>query len=395
MEILVVNAGSSSLKFTLMELPFEKVIVSGTFEKIGIDGSFYTIKYNGEKIRKEVELKNHTEAVKILMDELINMKILDSYEDLEAVGHRVLHGGDTYYDSIIVTPEVENKIEELFPLGPLHNPANLAGIRSFKEILPNTPQVAVFDTAFHQTMDAEEYLYAVPMDWYEKFAVRKYGFHGTSHKYIAQKMKEIIGEDKKIISCHLGNGASLCAIKNGKCVDTSMGFTPLAGFIMGTRSGDIDPSIIPYVMDKTGKTASEIVNDLNKKSGMLALSGISSDMRDVEEAYLNKDPRSVRAMNMYIKHVANYLSMYNTLLEGAEYIVFTAGVGENSPVVRKLLIDRFKFMGIKIDEEKNNTRGISGVISTEDSTVKVVVLPTNEELMIAKDTYELVKDLKK
>ncbi len=390
MEILSVNAGSSSLKFTLIELPFEKVVVSGTFEKIGLDGSFYTIKYKGEKIKKEAKLKDHTAAVKILMDELIDMKILDSYEDLDGVGHRVLHGGDTYFDSIIITPEVEDKIEELFPLGPLHNPANLAGIRSFKKILPNTPQVAVFDTAFHQTMDDEEYLYAVPMEWYEKFSVRKYGFHGTSHKYIAAKMREILGEDKKIISCHLGNGASLCAIKDGKCVDTSMGFTPLAGFIMGTRSGDIDPSIIPYIMDKTGQTAAEVVNDLNKKSGMLALSGISSDMRDVEEAYLNKDPRCVRAMNMYIKHIANYLSMYNTLLEGAEYIVFTAGVGENSDVVRKLLIDKFKFMGVKLDEEKNSTRGITGEISTEDSTIKVVVLPTDEELMIAKDTYNLI-----
>ena len=394
MEILSVNAGSSSLKFTLFELPFEKVVVSGTFEKIGIDGSFYTIKYNGEKIRKEAKLKDHTDAVKILMNELIDMKILDSYEDLDAVGHRVLHGGDTYFDSIIVTPEVEAKIEELIPLGPLHNPANLAGIRSFKKILPKTPQVAVFDTAFHQTMDDEEYLYAVPLDWYEKFSVRKYGFHGTSHKYIATKMKEIVGEDKKIISCHLGNGASLCAIKDGKCVDTSMGFTPLAGFIMGTRSGDIDPSIIPYVMEKTGETAAEVVNDLNKKSGMLALSGISSDMRDIEEAYLNKDPRCVRAMNMYIKHVANYLSMYNTLLEGADYIVFTAGVGENSNLVRKLLIDKFAYLGVKIDEEKNDTRGITGEISTEDSTIKVVVLPTNEELMIAKDTYNLVNQEK-
>lgn len=391
MKILSVNAGSSSLKFTLIELPEEKVLVSGTFEKIGIEGSFYTIKYNGEKIKKEVELENHTKAVEILMSELIDMKILDSYEDLDGVGHRVLTGGDTYFESIIVDDAVESKIEELFPLGPLHMPANLAGIRSFKAILPDTPQVAVFDTAFHQSMDEEEFLYPVPLDWYEKFAVRKYGFHGTSHRYISLKMKEILGEDKKIICCHLGNGASLCAIKNGKCVDTSMGFTPLAGIIMGTRSGDIDPSIIPYVMDKTGMTADEVVNALNKKSGMLALSGVSSDMRDVEDAFVAKDARSVRAMNMYVKHIANYLSMYNTLLEGADAIVFTAGVGENSPLTRELIIDKFKYLGVSLDSEKNNTRGISGEVSTEDSSIKVFVLPTNEELMIAKDTFDLIK----
>ena len=390
MKILSVNAGSSSLKFTLIELPEEEVVVSGTFEKIGIDGSFYTIKYNGEKIRKEVELKNHTDSVKILMQELIDMNILSSYEDLDGVGHRVLNGGK-YFESVLVDNEVEDAIEELIPLGPLHIPANLAGIRSFKSILPNTPQIAVFDTSFHQTMDDEEYLYAVPLDWYKNFSVRKYGFHGTSHKYIAEKMKEIIGEDKKIISCHLGNGASLCAIKNGKCVDTSMGFTPLAGFIMGTRSGDIDSAIIPYIMKKTNSTADEVVDVLNKKSGMLALSGISSDMRDIEEAYLNKDPRCVTAMNMYVKKIANYISMYNTLLQGAEYIVFTAGVGENSDIVRDLLIKRFNFMGVKLVEEKNKTRGFCGIISTEDSTIKVMVLPTNEELMIAKDTYDLIK----
>lgn len=391
MKILSVNAGSSSLKFTLIELPEEKVLVSGTFEKIGIEGSFYTIKYNGEKIKKEVELENHTKAVEILMKELIDMKILDSYEDLDGVGHRVLTGGDTYFESIIVDDAVESKIEELFPLGPLHMPANLAGIRSFKAILPDTPQVAVFDTAFHQSMNEEEFLYPVPLDWYEKFAVRKYGFHGTSHRYISLKMKELLGEDKKIICCHLGNGASLCAIKDGKCVDTSMGFTPLAGIIMGTRSGDVDPSIIPYVMDKTGMSADEVVNALNKKSGMLALSGVSSDMRDVEDAYVAKDPRSVRAMNMYIKHIANYLSMYNTLLEGADAIVFTAGVGENSSLTRELIIDKFKYLGVSLDEEKNNTRGFSGEISSEDSSIKVFVLPTNEELMIAKDTFDLIK----
>ncbi|NLC48506.1 MAG: acetate kinase [Tenericutes bacterium] len=390
MKILSVNAGSSSLKFTLIELPEEEVVVTGTFEKIGIEGSFYTIKYNGEKIKKEVELKDHTESVKILMQELIDMKILSSYEDLDGVGHRVVNGGD-YYDSIIINKDVEDKIEEFIPLAPLHIPANLSGIRSFTSILPNTPQIAVFDTSFHQTMDDEEFLYAVPLDWYNKFSVRKYGFHGTSHRYIAEKMKEMTGEDKKIICCHLGNGASLCAIKNGKSVDTSMGFTPLAGFIMGTRSGDIDPAIIPYIMKKTNSTADEVVDSLNKKSGMLALSGISSDMRDVEEAYLSKDPRCITAINMYVKKIANYISMYNTLLQGADYIVFTAGVGENSDIVRDLIVKKFDFMGVKLDEEKNKTRGISGIISTDDSSIKVMVLPTNEELMIAKDTYNLIK----
>jgi len=392
MKILSVNAGSSSLKFTMLELPEEKVIVSGNFEKIGIEGSFYTVKYQGEKTRKETELKNHTEAVEILMKELIDMNIIDSYEDIDGVGHRVLHGGDTYFDSILIDDAVEDKIEELFPLGPLHNPANLAGIRSFKKILPNTPQIAVFDTAFHQTMEEEEFLYAIPREWYEKHAVRKYGFHGTSHKYIAEKMREIIGEDKKIVSCHLGNGASLCAIKDGKCVDTSMGFTPLAGFVMGTRSGDIDPSIIPYVMEKENLTADEVVTMLNKKSGMLALSGLTSDMRDIEEAYEANDPRCVRAMKMYINRICDYLSMYITKLELPEYIVFTAGVGENSNIVRDLVIKKFEYLGIKLDEEKNNTRGISGIISTEDSSVKVVVLPTNEELMIAKDTYNIINN---
>lgn len=390
MKILSVNSGSSSLKFTLIELPEEELIVSGAFEKIGLNDSFYTIKYDKDKVRKEVELKNHSVAVEILMNELLDMKILNSYNDLDAVGHRVLHGGDVYFDSILITDEVEDKIEELIPLGPLHMPANLAGIKSFKAILPNTPQVAVFDTAFHQTMKEEEFLYAVPIEWYENYSVRKYGFHGISHKYIAKKMNEIIGEDKKIISCHLGNGASLCAIKDGKCVDTTMGFTPLAGLIMGTRSGDIDTSIIPYVMEKTDMNINEIVDTLNKKSGMLALTGVSSDMRDIEEAYEANDPRCERAMRMYVNRVADYISKYNTELEGADYIVFTAGIGEKSNIVRDLIIKKFNYMGIKLDEEKNITRGISGIISTEDSTMNVVVLPTNEELMIAKDTFSII-----
>ena len=390
MKILSVNAGSSSLKFTMLELPEEKVIISGTFEKIGIDGSFYTIKYNGNKDRKEVKLESHTDAVKILLDELINYKVIKSYDEIDGVGHRLVHGGDKYTESVIINDDVLKTVEKLVPLAPLHNPANLVGVRSFMEVLPNTPMVAVFDTAFHQTMEADEFLYALPYEWYERYGVRRYGFHGTSHRFIANKMKELVGSDKKIISCHIGNGASICAIKDGKSIATSMGFTPIAGVVMGTRCGDIDVGLIPYVMSQTKKNFDEVMSDLNKKSGMIGLTGVSSDMRDVEEGYNNKDPKCVTAMNIYANRIVDYISMYNTKLEGAEYIVFTAGVGENSDVVRKMVIDKLAFMGVKLDEEKNSTRGISGVISTDDSTIKVCVIPTDEELMIAKDTYDLI-----
>jgi len=390
MKILSVNAGSSSLKFTMLELPEEKVIISGTFEKIGIDGSFYTIKYNGNKDRKEATLSNHTDAVKILLDELINYKVIKSYDEIDGVGHRLVHGGDKYTESVIINDDVLETVEKLVPLAPLHNPANLVGVRSFMEVLPKTPMVAVFDTAFHQTMKEDEFLYAVPYEWYERYGVRRYGFHGTSHRFIANKMKEILGEDKKIISCHIGNGASLCAIKDGKCVATSMGFTPTPGVVMGTRCGDIDVGLLPYVISQTKKKFDEVMNDLQKNSGMLGLTGVSSDMRDVEEGYNNKDPKCINAMNIYANRIVDYISMYNTKLEGTEYIVFTAGVGENSDLVRKMVVDRLSFMGVKLDEEKNSTRGISGVISTDDSTIKVCVIPTDEELMIAKDTYDLI-----
>ena len=390
MKILSVNAGSSSLKFTLLELPEEKVIISGTFEKIGLDDSFYTIKYKGEKDKKEVKLENHTDAVKILLDELINYKVIKKYEEIDGVGHRLVHGGDKYTESVIINEDVIKTVEKLIPLAPLHNPANLVGVRSFMEVLPNTPMVAVFDTAFHQSMKEEEFLYAVPYEWYERYGVRRYGFHGTSHRFIANKMKSILGEDKKIISCHIGNGASLCAIKDGKSIATSMGFTPIAGVVMGSRCGDIDVGLIPYVMGQTKKKFDDVMNDLNKKSGMLGLTGISSDMRDVEEGFNNKDPKCIDAMNIYVNRIVDYIAMYDTKLEGAEYIVFTAGVGENSNLVREMVVSKLKYRGVKLDEEKNNTRGISGVISTDDSTIKVCVIPTDEELMIAKDTYDLI-----
>ncbi len=390
MKILSVNAGSSSLKFTLIELPEEKVIISGTFEKIGLPDSFYTIKYNGNKDKKEVLLNDHTDAVKYLLDELINYKVINSYDDIDGVGHRLVHGGDKYTESVIIDDDVLDTVEKLVPLAPLHNPANLVGVRSFKEVLPNTPMVAVFDTAFHQTMDKEEFLYAVPYEWYERYGVRRYGFHGTSHRFICEKMYDMLGENKKIINCHIGNGASICAIKNGKSIATSMGFTPIAGVIMGTRCGDIDVGLIPYVMNSTGKKFDEVITDLNKKSGVLGLTGVSSDMRDVEEGYNNRDSRCITAINMYAKKIVDYIVMYNALLEGADYITFTAGVGENSDVMRDLIIKRLNFMGVKLDPEKNSTRGINGIISSEDSTIKVCVIPTDEELMIAKDTYNLI-----
>lgn len=392
MKILSVNAGSSSLKFTMFELPEEKVIISGTFEKIGLDDSFYTIKYNGQKDRKEVHMEDHTASVKILLEELINYKVINSYDEIDGVGHRLVHGGDKYTESIIIDDNVLETVEDLIPLAPLHNPANLIGIRSFKEVLPNTPMVAVFDTAFHQTMKDEEFLYAVPYEWYERYGVRRYGFHGTSHRFIASQVYELLGENVKTISCHIGNGASLCAIKDGKSIATSMGFTPIAGVIMGSRCGDIDVGLIPYVMSQTKKSFDEVMLDLNKKSGMLGLSGISSDMRDVEEGYNNKDSRCVAAMEMYINKIVDYIVMYNAKLEGAECIVFTAGVGENSNLVRELVCKKLAFMGVKLDEEKNNTRGINGEISAPDSSIKVMVIPTDEELMIAKDTFNLINE---
>ena len=391
MKILSVNAGSSSLKFTMFEMPEEKVIISGTFEKIGLEDSFYSIKYNGSKDKKEAKIKDHTAAVKILLDELINYKVINSYDEIDGVGHRLVHGGDKYTESVLINDDVIATVNKLIPLAPLHNPANLIGVESFKKVLKNTPMVAVFDTAFHQTMAKEQYLYAVPYDWYTNHGVRKYGFHGTSHRYISAQMHEMLGKDAKIISCHIGNGASLCAIKDGKCVDTSMGFTPLAGVVMGSRSGDIDTGLIPYVMSETKETFDEIMNDLNKKSGMLALSGISSDLRDIEEGYLSNDPRCKMAMDIYSDRIADYISIYNTELQGAEYIVFTAGVGENSDLVRKMVIDKFAYLSVKLDEEKNSTRGITGIISTEDSSIKVVVMPTDEELMIARDTDQLIQ----
>ena len=391
MKILSVNAGSSSLKFQMYEMPEEKVLISGTFERIGIGGGFYTIKLNGEKIKKEKELADHSVAVQTLIDELLENKVIESLDEIKGVGHRIVHGGEKYASSVIINDDVIKTVEELSSLAPLHNPANLIGVRTFMELIPNATQVGCFDTAFHQTMAKREFLYPVPYEWYEKYGVRRYGFHGMSHNYIANRTAEILeNPNARIISCHIGNGGSLCAIKDGKSIDTSMGFTPNAGLMMGSRSGDIDCTLIPYIMDKTGESLDEVINDLNKKSGYLGVSGISSDSRDIEDAAAQGNERAILAQDMYVEKIVNYIAEYYLELGGADAIVFTAGVGENSKDTRKAIIDRLAPLGIKIDEEANNVRGEEKLISTEDSTVKVYIIPTDEEVMIARDTFNFI-----
>lgn len=392
MKIISINAGSSSLKFSLFDMDSETVIASGVFERIGIDGSCYTIKFNGEKFKEEIEMKDHTKAVSILLDKLTSLNIIKSLDEINGVGHRIVQGKDIFNESVLVDDDVMEKLESIKHFAPLHNPANMLGIKAFQEALPNVPMSVVFDTAFHQTMDKETYLYAVPYEWYEKYGIRKYGAHGTSHRYISETVKDLLKTDKfKLISCHIGNGGSITAIKDGKCVDTSMGFTPLAGIMMGTRSGDVDPSILPPVMEAENKTIDEIINDLNKNSGVLGLSGISSDMRDIEAAYEAGNERAVLTFNKYIQRIVDYIAEYYVRLGGADVIAFTAGVGENSPLLRKLVCDKLKCLGVEIDEEKNNVRGKLTEISTKDSKVKVYIIPTDEELMIARDTLELIK----
>ena len=400
MKFLCVNAGSSSLKFQLFEMPEEKVIISGYIEKIGLEDSFWTTKINGEKIKGAKYLKNHNEAVEVLLDELVKHKAVKSLEEIKGVGHRVLHGGEKYSDSVLITDEVIQDIKDLTKLGPLHHPGNLAGIEALKKVLPKVPMVAVYDTAFHQTMPKKNYMYPVPYEWYLNFGVRKYGFHGTSHKYITVKMKEELKKDDvNLIICHIGSGASISAIKEGKCFDTTMGITPLDGLMMGTRSGSIDPSILEYVCKEADMSISDVTNDLNKKSGFLGISGFS-DCRDVEEAAAKGDERAVLALDMYNDRIAKYIADYYIELEGkVDAIVFTAGVGENGSAVRESVISRLKPLGIELDKKVNDkVAGFKdiheGVISTKKSKVPVWVLPTNEELMIIKDTYDIVNKLK-
>ncbi len=391
MKIISINAGSSSLKFTLFNMDDESVIASGLFERIGMDGSIYSIKYNGEKISEEIAMESHTMAVQILLDKLSALSIIQSLDEIKGVGHRIVQGVDRYFESVLVTDKVIQDIDEIKDFAPLHNPGALKGILAFREVLPDVPMVCVFDTAFHQTMEPETYLYPIPYHWYSDYGVRKYGFHGTSHKYITSCVKDLLNrEDFKLISCHIGNGGSICAIKNMKCVDTSMGFTPLAGIMMGTRSGDVDPSIIPYLMEKEGKNASEILDDLNKASGVLGLSECSNDLRDIVKACEEGNEKALLAKNKYVRRIVDYIAQYYVLLGGVDIIVFTAGVGENNVTVRREICEKLSCLGIKIDLDANNVRGKEIMISSPDSSIPVYVIPTDEELMIARDTLKFV-----
>ena len=391
MKIMSINAGSSSLKFSLFNMDNEEVIASGLFERIGIEQSCYTIKYNGEKLKQEVDLPDHSVAVSILLEKLVDLGIIKSLDEINGVGHRIVSGGDRYSESILINDKVVEDIIELKDYAPLHNPAHVLGINAFREALPEVPMSVVFDTAFHQTMDPVSYLYPVPYSWYENHKVRKYGAHGTSHRYIDLTIaEELKRDDLKVISCHLGNGGSITAIKDGKCVDTSMGFTPLAGIMMGTRSGDIDPSIIPFVMEKEGKNASEIISDLNKKSGFLGVSGVSSDSRDIEDGIAAGNKQCELAQDKFVRTVVDYIARYYVLLGGCDVLCFTAGIGENSKATRAKIVEKLECLGFKLDSEANDVRGQFRKISSNDSSSLIYIVPTDEELMIARDTLNLI-----
>lgn len=390
---IAINAGSSSLKFTLYEMPAEEEIVSGIIERVGLSDSVFTTKYNGEKYKVVEDIKNHEIAIQMVLDKLIELNVIENYDEITGVGHRVVAGGELFKDSALVTDEVVAQIESLSEFAPLHNPANATGIKAFKKLLPNITSVAVFDTSFHTSMPKENYLYSVPMSYYEDFAARKYGAHGTSHKYVSERAAEMLGkplEETKLITCHLGNGGSITAVEGGKSVDTSMGFTPLAGITMGTRSGDIDASLLPFLMNKLGITdINEMIYILNNKSGLLGLSDVSSDMRDVEEAAEAGNEQAQTALDIFYNRVQKYIGQYFAVLNGADAIVFTAGIGENSPETRQIIIDGMDWFGAKIDEEANKVRGEERIISTADSKVKVLLIPTNEEIAIARDVERL------
>ena len=396
MKILVINCGSSSLKYQLFNMENEEVMVKGLVERIGIEGSRLVQKNNGDEFVIEEAMQNHTEAVSHVFDALIDSEngVIASLEEIDAVGHRFVHGGEKMTKSALITDEVKDAINEAAKFAPLHNPANLMGLKACEELLPNVPNVAVFDTAFHQTMPAKTYLYGIDYKYYEEDAIRKYGFHGTSHNYITNRAADLLGksvEETNIISAHLGNGSSITAVKEGKSFDTTMGLTPLEGLVMGTRSGDLDPAVVTYIEEKDGISASEINNILNKESGVLGVSGVSSDFRDLEDAAKEGNERAQVALDMFTTRTKRYIAGYMAEIEKVDAIVFTGGIGENSIEMREDILKGFEQFGIKIDQEANKVRGGEHVISTEDSKVKVMVIATNEELMIARDTQDLVK----
>lgn len=395
-KIMAINAGSSSLKFQLMEMPSESVITKGIVERIGLNDSIFTITVQGEKKTEVKDIPNHEVAVQILLNKLIEYKIISSYDEIDGVGHRVAHGGELFTDSTLVTEEVLEKLEPLSELAPLHNPANLSGIRAFQQALGNTPSVMVFDTAFHQTMPESSYLYALPYEYYKNYGIRKYGFHGTSHKYVTLRAAEILGkpiEELRLISCHLGNGASIAAVDGGKSVDTSMGFTPLEGIVMGTRSGSVDPAIIPFIMEKTGNSADEVLTTLNKESGLLGLSGFSSDLRDIEEKANEGDYRAKLALDVFSDKIHQYIGAYASRMNGVDGIIFTAGIGENSPLIRSKVLRGLEFMGVHWDPALNQTRGEETIINYPNSHVNVMIIPTNEEVMIARDVIRVTDNM--
>ena len=388
---IAINAGSSSLKWQLYQMPEETVVAKGIVERIGLKDSIFTIKYGeDQKFEQIIDINDHEVAVKMLLDQLIELNILGAYDEITGVGHRVVHGGEDFPDSVVITDEVMERIQALAEFAPLHNPANLMGITAFKKILPEIISVAVFDTSFHATMPKHNYLDSLPLEYYNEFKVRKYGFHGTSHRYVSERAAEMLGkpiEELKIITCHLGNGASITAVDGGKSVDTSMGFTPLAGVTMGTRSGDIDPAVLPYLMEKLDLNIDEMVDVLNKKSGLLGLTGISSDMRDLEANY---DKEEVKvAYDVFTDRIRKYIGGYVTTMNGVDAIVFTAGIGENDAHVRSEVIKGMTWFGCELDADQNTKRGEELVISTEESKVKVLLIPTDEELMIARDVERL------
>lgn len=391
-KIIAVNAGSSSLKFQLFEMPEENVITKGLIERIGLPNSKFSISINDEKYNETVDIPNHEVAIKLLLDKLTELHIIRSLNEIEGIGHRVVHGGETFNDSVLITEKVIQQLILLSELAPLHNPANITGILACKAALPDVPAVAVFDTAFHQTMPESSYLYSLPYEYYKKYGIRKYGFHGTSHKFVSMRAAEMLGrpvEQLRLISCHLGNGASIAAIEGGKSIDTSMGFTPLAGVAMGTRSGNIDPALIPFIMGKTGKTADEVLEVLNKKSGMLGVSGLSSDLRDIESEAAQGNNRAELALEVFANRIHKYIGSYSARMSGVDAIIFTAGIGENSDLIRAKVLHGLEFMGVYWDPSLNKIRGKEAFINYPHSPVKVMVIPTNEEVMIARDVMRL------